>query len=221
MWTDTTPIPLQARHVKSPSARPEPEHSRQVTTGGLTFMVVPGSPKYQKIASAAAMACMPICPSRDLGLELSGPGPAASDIVKSLYGSIAPDANLNPRASKRLENKLAYAMRNTSVEIRFFHCNREPPLVTHYRQQDPAEFRYLTELGWQDPITVTVNHNLALLPGPGRLLAREVQNPDGSPDEVSETIELVDGVYVYPLSASATLGNEGQKPVIRYVYHAY
>ena len=48
------------------------------TDGGVTFVVVPGSPKYQKIAAAAVMACMPICPSRDLGLGLPGDGPAAA-----------------------------------------------------------------------------------------------------------------------------------------------
>jgi len=32
--TDTAPTPLHARQVKSPPSRPEPEHFRQVTTGG-------------------------------------------------------------------------------------------------------------------------------------------------------------------------------------------
>ena len=36
--------------------------------GGMTYIIQPGSPKYDKIASAAVMACMSISPSRDLGL---------------------------------------------------------------------------------------------------------------------------------------------------------
>lgn len=36
--TKTTPAPLQARQVKSPFSRPEPEHLRQVTTGGVTLI---------------------------------------------------------------------------------------------------------------------------------------------------------------------------------------
>ena len=58
------------------------------TSGGVTYVVVPGSPKFLKIASAAVMACMSISPSRDLGLSLSGYGPAAADILKSLYLSL-------------------------------------------------------------------------------------------------------------------------------------
>ena len=191
------------------------------TSGGMTFLVVPGSPKQLKIALAAVMACTPISPSRDLGLSLTGPGPAAAEILKSLYASIDPGSQSNARIPRRLENKLAYAIQNTSVEIRFFHSNQEPPLVPYDRAWDRDAFRYLRELGWQDPITVTVKHDLALLPGPGRLLAREQPTPDGSPDEISSTIRAEGGVYKYPLQASATLGNEGDKSVVRYVYQAY
>jgi len=191
------------------------------TPGGMTFRVNPQGPKFFKIASAAVIACMPISPSRDLGLELTGPGPAAAEILKALYATIDPGSADNARIARRLENKLAYAMQNTSIEIRFFHSNREPPLVPHDRPPDKEQFRYLQELGWQDPITVTVKHDLALLPGPGRLLAREVSHPDGSPDEVSQKIQQSGGVYVYPLEASATLGNEGEQSVIPYGYYVY
>lgn len=191
------------------------------TPGGMTYVVVPGSPKFLKVASAAVMACMPVCPSRDLGLQLSGYGPAAADILKTAYGSIDPTSSANAKISQRLDNKLAYAMANTWIEIRFFHSNREPPLLPYYLPNDPEQFRYLQELGWQDPVTVTVRHNLALLPGPGRLLAKPVVKPDGSPDTVSESIEKVGNVYVYPLEAKATLGIEGEKSVIPYGYEIY
>jgi hypothetical protein len=191
------------------------------TGGGVTYVVVPGSPKFLKIASAAVMACMPISPSRDVGLQLSGYGPAAADILKSLYGSIDAESSANGKIPQRLDNKLAYAMANTWIEIRFFHSNHEPPLVPYFRPNDLDQFRYLQELGWQDPITVTVHHNLALLPGPGRLLAKPVPKPDGSPDTVGQSIDKVDNVYVYPLEASATLGIEGEKSVIPYGYYVY
>jgi hypothetical protein len=106
------------------------------------------------------------------------------------------------------------------VEIRFFHKNEEPPLVTYYEPDDLGEF-YFNEVGWQDPITVTVRHNLALLPGPGRMLARYVIGPAGQPDEVSAKINKQGNVYTYPLHASATIGNEGEKSVISYGYVAY
>lgn len=194
--------------------------------GGVTYLVAPGSRKYDKIASAAVMACMPIAPSRDLGLDLSGPTPLAADIIKATYAAMDPDCETNRRIPARLENKLAYALKNTEVEIRFFHKNSEPPLVMYLPLAEVGElyihpeFEY-NELGWQDQITVRVKHKLALLPGPGRMLAREVRSPDGSPDEVSRAIGHNDSVYVYPLEASATLGNEGQKSVIPYDYDLY
>ena len=186
--------------------------------GGMTMLVAPGSPKYEKIVSAAVMACVPISPSRDLGLGLSGRGGLAGAILKEAYRSMAPDSVLNTRIPRRLENKLAYALENTWIEIRFFHMNSEPPLVTYLLPRDIGEFHF-NELGWQNPITVNVRHDMALLPGPGRLLARKVRRPDRSPDEVAEKIERSGNVYVYSLTASATLGNEGEKSVIPYAYH--
>ncbi len=38
------------------------------SSGGLTYLIEPGSPKYKKIASAAILACVSISPSRDVGL---------------------------------------------------------------------------------------------------------------------------------------------------------
>ena len=131
---------------------------------------------------------------------------------------------ISDESNVRLENKLAYALEATQIEIRFYHTHRypEPPLVPYpdlddNRNDFTVEFMS-NELGWQDPITVKVKHQLALLPGPGRLLARWVRRPDGSHDTVAEMIGRVGKVYVYPLEASATMGNEGEKSVIPYQY---
>ena len=211
-----------------PVADPTNPAFSPAASGGVTYLVAPGSPKYEKIRSAAVMACMPICPSRDLGLT----PPAAAEIIKRAYGAIVPDADSNARIPRRLENKLAYAMQDgiTEVEIRFYHTSTEPepplqgiwdrPNGGRSPQEDRSEFLF-NEIGWQDPITVTVKHKLALLPGPGRFLNRPVRQPDGSPDEISETIDQVGPVYVYPLEASATLGNEGEKSVWPYGYVEY
>ena len=190
------------------------------SAGGMTFVVEPGSAKYDKIASAAVMACMPISPSRDVGAKLSGQGSMAADIIKAAYSALAPGSQANAATAKRIEHKLAYAMANTAVEIRFRHKNSEPPLGTYFIGDDIGEFRY-NEIGWQDQITVTVKHNLALLPGPGRLLARHVAGPPGASDNVSGNGTNQDRVYTFPLSASAVIGNEGEKPVIPYGYQIY
>jgi hypothetical protein len=184
--------------------------------GGMTYVVTPEGAKYNKIFTAAVLACMPICPSRDLGIVLPPQAAATAAILQTAYAALAPGSAANSRIDKRLQNKLAYAMGNTTVEIRFYHKNAEPPLTTWGKAEDVGEF-YFNELGWQDLITVTVKHNLALLPGPGRLLARFAPGPSGV-DQVSSQISQNGNVYVYPLVASATLGNEGEKPVVSYGY---
>ena len=184
-------------------------------SGGLTYLIAPGSPKFTKIASAAILACVPISPSRDLGL--GAPTAAEMDaVLKNAYGTLSPSSSSNSAIGPRLDRKLAYAMLNTDVQIRFFHKNQEPPLQTYFEPDDPGEF-YFNEVGWQDPITVTVNYQFPLLPGPGRMLARYVVGPGGT-DSVSAAIQNHGGVYTYPLQASATIGNEGEKSVVTYVY---
>ncbi len=218
--------------------------------GGLTYVVQPGSPKYQKIWSAAVLACMPICPSSanlvtiggragNTGPSLPGNGPHVADLLEQAYRAMVP--NTQSAVSSRIRNKLAYAMANTQIEVRFFHPNSEVPLQDYSVYAQPAQnpnqpakprevlnargeplgFRAPSdptigtmELGWRDPITVTVYHQFALLPGPGRFLSRP--NPKVPTDTVDQRITLQGGVYKYPLWASATLGNEGEKSVIPY-----
>lgn len=187
---------------------------------GLTYVVAPAGPKYEKIWTAAVLACMPVCPSRDLGMTPQGGGPTVAAALKTVYRAMVPAAQGNTRIGPRIDNKLAYSMANTRIEVRFFHSNTEPPLRDYYPWvlDDLGQgIGYQpNELGWRDPITVTVSHDLALLPGPGRFLSRK--NPRVASDTVDERIVQEGGVYKYPLSASATLGNEGEKSVIAYVH---
>jgi len=67
-------------------------------------------------------------------------------------------------------------------------------------------------------VTVTVRHAMALLPGPGRLLAKREVQPGGGRDEVAESLQRRGSLYVYPLEATATLGLEGEKSVLPYPY---
>ena len=190
------------------------------TDGGVWYVIQPDSPKYNRITLAAAVACLPICPSRDVGIPLSGQAMTLAEIIKTAYRRLSPDSQTNTAIPRRIERKLAYALANTQVEMRLYHKNSEPPLVTHYLKEDLGEF-YENEIGWQDQIMVTVRHNLALLPGPGRLLAQHVESSAGADDEVADTIQRRENLYTYPLSASAVIGNEGEKSVVSYVYQAY
>ena len=79
----------------------------------------------------------------------------------------------------------------------------------------------MNEIGWQDTITVKVTYNLALLPGPGRLLAGKVRMFNtGAPIKKLYGEQSATGatVYKYPIKAWITLGNEGEKSLVPYVY---
>jgi hypothetical protein len=79
---------------------------------------------------------------------------------------------------------------------------------------DLYEFAQGQELGWQDPITVTITYKLALLPGPGRLLAAAQGNAAPVAGiSGQEASDVMADTYTYQLTATATLGNEGEKPV--------
>jgi hypothetical protein len=207
--------------------------------GGVTYLIAPSGPKYDKIRSAAVLACMPISPSRPMGdslesaPDLLGPNahPAstsASDaalILQEAYLSMSPASATNTAVPERLRNKLAYALRNTAVEVRFYHQNFEPPL-------QPYPFLFETELadttfkgnevGRQDLVTVKVTHNFALLPGPGRLLARYGlfgQNTQSDAEaRRGSKVSVYKDTYSYAITASAALNVEGDKSVISYVY---
>lgn len=99
----------------------------------------------------------------------------------------------------------------------FFH---EPAYVDYYannrwyyfpRYQEDAEEFHDNEIGWQDEITVIVKHDLALLPGPGRMFSKLLEERGGRPP-----MQPQDGVYKWPLEARATISSEGQKPILRY-----
>lgn len=186
--------------------------------GGTIYKIQSPTAKLQQIQNAAVLACLPICPSRSV---LSG-GQAhpASNVVQNLYRALAPQAATNPQVNVRLRNKLAYSAAATTVEVTFLHRDDEPPLGPYYiRTADGRQVEqfYFWEVGWQDPVTVKVTHQFALLPGPGRLLSRPLASSSGQPDLLAPKIRLRNGAYVYPISAIATLGIEGEKSVLPYV----
>jgi hypothetical protein len=191
--------------------------SNQTNTGGGTrYVIQPGSPKYQRIQWAATLACAPIAPSRPVANQ-GAPPAGALTALEDAYSALSPSFASNKMIPTRLSNKLAYSQANTSIKLTFIHPTLEPPLATLNQPDDSNEF-YFNEIGWQDSLTVTVYHRLALLPGPGRLLFGRALSPTGSPDQVASSIQLVGDTYTYNLSAATTIINEGEKPVLHYVY---
>lgn len=174
------------------------------------------SRKLERIEQAAAQALMPICPSRDVGASPAHPGMLALPSLDRTYRILDPNSVINSRISTRLRNKLAYALAATTVEIEVRHNITEPPLIWHDIRPYPVEFAD-NEIGWQDQVLVTVRHDFALLPGPARLLAKRVIAPGRTSDAVADRIAQRASVFVYTLSATVRLGNEGEKPVLPYV----
>ncbi len=200
-----------------------PDGDQSNSQGGTRYIVSPGSTKFEKIRSAAILACLPIAPSRSVAQQGGGgqnsPVAQAAPVLAAAYMAVSPQSASNPKIGQRLANKLAYSLNNTQVQLTFVHKSGEPPLTTWFVPADVGEF-YANEVGWQDELQVTVWHRLALLPGPGRLLFSKAASPTGAPDLVSSQIQQQGSdLYTYTLSASASLGNEGEKWVLSYVKH--
>jgi hypothetical protein len=172
------------------------------------YEIVPLGTKSQRIGLAAAMACMPICPSR----AQRGIGPPPPGVlVDALFSAYTAGSEVNRPARRRvIYNKAQYALNRTRVEIEVQHppSRNEPPLVWYW----PSDEYLDNEIGWRDSISVTVFHDYALLPGPGRLLAQAVERRD----RVAERIVRRNGTWTYTLSATMTMQNEGQKSTSRY-----
>ena len=164
-------------------------------SGGLTYIIEPGSPKFNKIASAAILACVPISPSRDLGLQ--APTAAQMDaVLKEAYGTLAPSSARTAPSVRGWITSWPTPCRTRTSRSAFTTRTRSRRWRPMTMPDDPGEF-YSNEVGWQDTITVTVKYQFPLLPGPGRLLARYVVGPSGT-DKVAATIQKQDGVYTYP-----------------------
>jgi hypothetical protein len=203
-----------------------------------------GSYKYEKILMAGVIPCLTISPSRNL--TSSGRSPGTSTRMDSafqstffalakLYPQVDPRSQSNTRMPFRLSNKLRYAANHTTVALKWqnvAHPNRD---VAYGPTYNPAGHPATgvpewnpNEIGFRDPVTVSVTHDFALLPGIGRILSYAIDQEDATKKEKEEnkgddrTAALVsapsinNGEYTVKLEASATFVNEGFKSLVRY-----
>lgn len=191
----------------------------QQTGDGEQYRVAPFGQKYSKIKQAAVLALLSQGPSRDLGYSLDSEGEQTSLALATLYRGLDADSVSNGLISTRLRNKLAYTYSNTDVQIEFWHRNRlnpwhrDPPLQVEYQIPPYLDEFSMNELGWQDHITATVTYNIPLLPGPVRLFAPAART---GPNGEQARTDASGQTYVFPIQASATMVNEGEKPLISY-----
>ncbi|MFO1095797.1 MAG: TadE/TadG family type IV pilus assembly protein [Planctomycetaceae bacterium] len=193
----------------------------------IDFGVAQTSVKYSKIFNAAALACVPIAPSRadsGAGGQSVLAGTNLDEALVNLYSTLVPSSASNPVMPQRLRNKLAYSLQNTRVIVSFVDKNSgagpssvRGPTYNPVDHPDPDRVPYIpSEVGWQDPVTVEVQHHFRLLPGAGRFLARMLIRYDGRTDEVAPRIQEESGVYKTWLRGSATLTVEGIKSLRPY-----
>lgn len=192
-------------------------------------MTTGSSEKLWKVRSSVIQALMPLCPSRTIvsGAQ-SGYVPNLAAANQRVYGTLVPTYASNPLLARRITNKLTYADQNTRVIVEW-RDSRDPAgrdslnyIAYNVRnhscpdREKQSTFRQ-TEIGWQDPITVYVIHQFALLPGPGRLLAARLVSANGLPDRVANRIntrmDASQTFYTTQLQAAVTMTNEGWKSV--------
>lgn len=195
--------------------------------------------KLNKIFSATVTALASISPSHTYLQPVTCPScPTQPDVLVAAYQQLVPTSASNAKIPTRLRNKLSYAYWNTTLDIAFLAKDYERGPTYNPRVLRVVDGTIATdesgeyirdwnrnEVGWQDPIIIRVTHDFALLPGPGRFLARFVVAGDGRLDSVAPRISrrasggrvpFIEPVHTTPLTATVTLINEGFKPLISY-----
>lgn len=193
---------------------PQTVDVRTTITLNAAAVAQSGDQKFERIWSAAVLACLPISPSRNI----STPGSPLLlgdqlTALQALYPRFDTSAQSNSMIPARLERKLRYSAAFTTVALTFTDRSSGPQQGGNYESYNPvghphAEYLWY-EAGWQDPVTVTVMHDFRLLPGPGRWLAARLSNTD----TVARRIHQTNNVRQVTLAASTTMTIEGLKSV--------
>ena len=209
-------------------------------TQPVTFNEVPAGRawKYQKVWLAAVLGCVPIAPSKSYltaQAQQSMSSSNSTEAMVSAYKALVPKAANDPVIPNRLRNKVYYAFEHTWIHIDGVDYSQNAlngPTYNPLNHPDPNVIWNQYEVGWQDPITVQVWFRFPLLTGPGRFLSpghflkAQLAPSDGTPDKVSQRIQIWDknshpryaeSVYWTQVTATATFANEGLKSVIPYI----
>ncbi len=190
-----------------------------------------GSFKYQKVMMAGIIPCLTISPSRSTGTDSQLPYQLqyTYDALNKLYPVVDPKSKSNNKISQRLRNKLSYAGRYTTVDLMWQNIAHPVPDVMDGPTYNPFAHPAPNvppwnpnEIGFRDPVTVSVKHQFSLLPGIGRILSNAIDQRDatkkGANDRAANRIrqQSSNDLYTVQLEASATFINEGFKSVVRY-----
>lgn len=172
------------------------------------------SRKSREIFFAAVQGCASICPSNQPRQQtLPEATPLETEWIyaaRNAYEIMTDPRRYRPAIPRRIENKIRYAYHNTAVRIAYKNkYSAQGPTYNPIGHPNITHEFHNNEIGWDDPLRITLTHQFALLPGPGRLLAVHLLSPDGTPDEVSPRIDRDAGYYKIPIVATVTLSNQG------------
>ena len=125
---------------------------QQSGAGGELYQITPGGFKFEKIRQAAALACVPIAPSRSVGMASSD---SMTQSLQATYAALSPTAASNPKISQRLANKWGYANATTGIQMYVFHRrfgpgNQDEPPLQYYgpwSPYNPDAYYQPTEIG--------------------------------------------------------------------------
>jgi hypothetical protein len=175
-----------------------------------------GSRKFQEIFAAVAQSCVAISPAR----AVEGPRAAASEVAEAVDAFlIFQQLGNDPRIARwrtAVGNRWSYSFANTQVRLAFLSQPRETP--TYNPVNHPVVPHRDDEAGWDESVTVIVQHEVSLVPGPGRLLFQ--QATWGSvPQNLADSWSRSGRRDRVPVIGSATITLAGLKaiPPFRYL----
>jgi hypothetical protein len=175
----------------------------------INSQYITSSRKCQEIFAAAAKACAIASPSKAYATGSSQLSQSYATATQNAYAALIPGSTSNFRIPGRLSQKLKYSFENTSVRVDFIDLNSERG-PTYNPIGHPVALYYPHEVGWQDPLMVTVEHKFALFPGPGKYLAAILVDQQGNRSTVSDRVDQSNGIFKTTIKATAMLTNEGR-----------
>ncbi len=181
---------------------------------GQTIDLTPASRqnnrKFREIHAAAAQACVAISPAR----TVNGPRAGAGEVGAAVDAFLSFEQLTNdPRAARwrtAVGNRWSYSFANTQVRLAFLGQPRLTP--TYNPVGHPVVPHRETEAGWDEAVTLIVQHEVSLVPGPGRWLFQKAAW-GSAPQNLANNWPGSGRLDRVPVFGSATLTLAGLKSI--------
>jgi hypothetical protein len=142
---------------------------------GVPYDIDPqsSSRKLQEIRAAAVQACVAISPARAVRGPRANPADVAAAVDAFLALQMLDAGRRIARWREASSNRWSYSAANTRVRLAFLG---EPVISPSYNPVGhPLVPHEVFEAAWDESVTVVVQHEVSLVPGPGRWLLQNAQ----------------------------------------------